>query len=174
MIIQSKDADGDLNVLGIGTVCTRKDADGVVKYMQAGKTAKGMITITVKVRRELVENVMDDRAEVKPKFNYTNVPCAVYGRQGNKEIFAVLEELKAKDRVVFAGVYYKRKATDSVSGQELDFSEVRLDFLLPYDKLMFLVLGDDTRVREMKSEKQVENAVKSATNRKERKKKYKF
>lgn len=174
MIIQSKDADGDLNVWGIGTVCTRKDADGVVKYMQVGKTAKGMITITVKVRRELVENVMDDRAEVKPKFNYTNVPCAVYGRQGNKEIFAILEELQAKQRVVFAGVYYKRTATDNVSGQELDFSEVRLEMLVPYERYMSNILGDDIRVREMKTEKQVENAVKSATNRKERKKKYKF
>ena len=62
---------------------------------------------------------------------------------------------------------------DSRTGKEVDYSEVRLEFLLPYSPLLALLLGD-TKVRKLKNDHDQEVAVKCATNKAKREKKYKF
>lgn len=164
MIIQARDAMGRLNVFGVGTMCAKK-GEPVAVFSKVKDTAKGSFTITASVQR--------NSDEAKQKYIYQNVPCAVYGRQYNKEIFALLETLNAKDRVIFAGIYYDHKAVDSTSGKQIDFSEVRIEMLIPYSPLMALLLGD-TKVRKLKSDNDIEKAVTGATNKAKREKKYKF
>lgn len=164
MIIQQRDALGRINVLGFGTILAPK-GEPVAIYTKVNDTAKGTFTITT--------NVAKNKDGLKKKYAYQNIPCAVYGKQHNKEIFATLETLNPKDKVLFGGIYYEHKAYDTVTKKEVDYSEVRLEFLLPYSPLLALLLGD-TKVRKLKNDHDQEVAVKCATNKAKREKKYKF
>lgn len=164
MIIQARDAMGRLNVFGVGTMCAKK-GEPVAVFTKVKDTAKGSFTITVSVQK--------NDSNAKQKYIYQNVPCAVYGKQYNKEIFALLETLNAKDRVIFAGIYYDHKAIDRTSGKEIDFSEVRIEMLIPYSRITALLLGD-MKVRKLKNDNDIEKAVSGATNKAKREKKYKF
>lgn len=165
MIIQQRDALGRINVFGFGVMLAKK-GEPVAIYTKVNDTAKGTCTITANVSKNYAEGS-------KKKYIYQNIPCAVYGKQHNKEIFATLETLNPKDKVFFGGIYYEHKATDSTTGKEVDYSEVRLEFLLPYSPLLALLLGD-TKVRKLKNDHDQEVAVKGATNSAKRKRKYGF
>lgn len=163
MIIQQRDSLGRINVFGFGTILAPK-GEPVAIYTKVKDTAKGTFTITT--------NVAKNQEGLKQKYAYQNIPCAVYGKQHNKEIFATLETLNPKDKVIFGGIYYEHKAYDTVTKKEVDYSEVRLEFLLPYSPLLALLLGD-TKVRKLKNDHDQEVAVKCATNKAKRKYKFK-
>lgn len=164
MIIQSRDAAGRLNVLGVGTMCAKNGAP-VAFFSNVKDTAKGSFTITTSVQRN-----NDGAAQ---KYTYQNIPCAVYGRQHNKKLFAILETLNARDVVLFAGRYYDHKTVDSTDGKTIDFSEVRVEMLIPLERLIDTLLGD-AKVRKLKNDNDIEKAVTGATNKAKRDKKYKF
>lgn len=164
MIVQARDAMGKLNVFGVGTMLAKK-GEPVAVFSKVKDTAKGAFTITTSVQR--------NNDEAKQKYTYQNIPCAVYGKQYNKKIFAMLETLNAHDIVFFAGKYYNHTAIDSKSGEQIDFSEVRIEMLIPLERLMDLLLGD-SKVRKLKNDYDQEKAVTGATNKAKREKKYKF
>ena len=164
MIIQSRDSLGRLNVLGVGTMLAKK-GEPVAFFSKVKDTAKGSFTITASVQR--------NNDEAKQKYTYQNIPCAVYGKQYNKKIFAMLETLNAHDLVLFAGRYYDHKTIDSKDGKTIDFSEVRVEMLIPLERLMDYLLGD-AKVRKLKNDYDQEKAVTGATNKAKRDKKYKF
>lgn len=162
MIIQQRDALGRMNVFGFGVMLAPKDQP-VAIYTQVGDTAKGSCTITASVFKNI--------EGASKKYSYQNIPCAVYGKQHNKEIFATLESLNPKDKVFFGGIYYEHRAVDTKTGKEVDYSEVRLEFLIPYSPLIATLL-DDTKIRDLRNDHDKQVAVKSATNKSKRK--YKF
>lgn len=164
MIIQSRDAMGKLNVIGVGAIYSSNEQEPV-RYSNVKDTAKGSFTITASVQK--------NTELANKKYIYQNIPCAVYGRQYNKELFAVLETLKVRDKVIFAGTYYDHKVEDSRSGQRVDFSEVRIEMLIPVSPLISTILGD-IKMRRLKTDKDIEKAVEGAKNRTKRESRYKF
>ena len=164
MIVQARDAMGRLNVFGVGAIYSSNEQQPVI-YTNVKETAKGSFTITASVQK--------NPEIASKKYIYQNIPCAVYGRQYNKELFAVLETLKVRDKVIFAGTYYDHKAEDKTSGKMIDFSEVRIEMLIPISPLISTILSD-LKVRRLKTDKDIDKAVEGAKNRSKRESKYKF
>ena len=157
MILQMVDSFGRINIFGVGAICC-KNGEPPVIFSKVNNTAKATFTITTGVSKN----------KNTEQYHYQNIPCAVYGRQFNKEIFALLETVKQWDKVIFCGIYYCKKAINKTNGQEINFSEVRVEYL----QLCSMAIPVNTQVRKLKSEKDVEKAVKGATNRQKREKDY--
>ena len=155
MILQMLDSFGRLNIFGIGNICCRNDAPPVI-FSKVNNTAKAAFTVTTNV----VKN------QDTGKYQYQNIPCAVYGRQYNKEVFALLETVKQHDKVKFYGVFFPRKGVDK-NGKEIDFSEVHIEHLE-----LCTVNTEGAKVRRLKTDKDIDDAVKGATNKSKREKNY--
>lgn len=123
MIIQQKDRWGRWQVFGFGRVFCKKDTKPVT-YARLKDSAKASFEIMVGVKKN------PEGSNVK--YEYNVLPCAIYGKQHNKEMFALCKKLGRDDKVFFGGLYYNKKA-QTPTGEILDFSEVRLEFLEPFD-----------------------------------------
>lgn len=123
MIIQQKDKWGRWQIFGFGTIWC-KNGEKPIIFTKIKDTAKAFFRVCVGVSKNPEGS--------KIKYDYNILPCAVYGRQHNKEMFALCKKLNRKDKIYFGGIYYQHKGTNQ-NGEEFDFSEVRLDFIEPYN-----------------------------------------
>ena len=156
MVIQSFDKFGRLNIIGVGRICCKNDALPVI-FSEVNKTAKASFSVTTGVVKQ----------KDTDKYIYQNIHCAVYGRQYNKELFALLETVKQRDKVKFYGIFYPKSGIDAKTGAEVDYSEVNVEYL---EICSTAIPKKD--IRKLKSEQDVENAVKGATNKSKREKDY--
>ena len=123
MLFKSRDKWGRWEIHGFGYVWGVNGEKPVI-FSKVGDSAKAYFRVCA--------GVVKNPEGAKYKYDYNIVPCAAYGRQHNRELFALCKKLNTKDKVFFGGIFYPNKATNG-QGVEVDFSELRLEYLLPYN-----------------------------------------
>lgn len=123
MIFQQKDKWGRWQIAGFGAIMC-KNGEKPVVFTKIKDTAKAYFKVNA--------GVLKNPEGSKTKYEYNVIPCAIYGRQHNKEMFAICKKLNRADKIYFGGVYYKHKGI-SQDGEEIDFSELRLEYIEPYN-----------------------------------------
>ena len=167
MILQQTDSLGRINIMGVGRIVCKPDSMPVIfnkvsesKY----KMAKASFTVLTGVKKA------PDYSEDNKKYIYQAIPCALYGRQYNKDLYAKVESLQANDRVRFYGVCFVKKAKDSKTGKEINYTEVSIEDL----EIISRRFAKTENTPDLRTEKEVEKAVDAANNKQNRESEYDF